>query len=98
MVYNRTDGVGWDNLVIIGIILGSFATAFISKEFSIVKTNKKIVIRTIIGSMLMGVGAVWAKGCLIGNGLVATSLISCINLYPNTGSLFPYTMCSPFHF
>lgn len=76
MVYNRTDGVGWDNLVIIGIILGSFTTAFINKEFSIVKTNKKIVIRTIIGSMLMGVGAVWAKGCLIGNGLVATSQLA----------------------
>lgn len=26
--------------------------------------------------MMMGVGAVWAKGCLIGNGLVATAQLS----------------------
>ena len=47
--------------MIVGIIIGSFFTAFTSKEFSIVKTDKKIVIKTVIGSMLMGIGAVWAK-------------------------------------
>ena len=62
--------------MIVGIILGSFFTALISKEFSIVKTDKKIVFKTILGSMLMGIGAVWAKGCLIGNGLVATSQLA----------------------
>ena len=55
--------------MIVGIIIGSFFTAFTSKEFSIVKTDKRIVIKTVIGSMLMGIGAVWAKGCLIGNGV-----------------------------
>ena len=49
--------------MIVGIIIGSFFTAFTSKEFSIVKTDKRI-------------GAVWAKGCLIGNGLVATSQLA----------------------
>ena len=62
--------------MIVGIIIGSFFTAFTSKEFSIVKTDKRIVIKTVIGSMLMGIGAVWAKGCLIGNGLVATSQLA----------------------
>jgi len=62
--------------VIVGIILGSFITALISKEFSIVKTDKKIVLKTVFGSMLMGIGAVWAKGCLMGNGLVATSQLA----------------------
>ena len=59
--------------MIVGIIIGSFFTAFTSKEFSIVKTDKRIVIKTV---MLMGIGAVWAKGCLIGNGLVATSQLA----------------------
>ena len=62
--------------MIVGIILGSFITTLISKEFSIVKTDKKVVVKTVFGSMLMGIGAVWAKGCLMGNGLVATSQLA----------------------
>lgn len=67
---------GWGSLQVLGIILGSFLTTYFSKEFKIVKTNKKTVIMTIIGSILMGIGATWGQGCIIGNALVGTAQFS----------------------
>ena len=61
---------------ILGIILGSFFTSFISKEFSIIMPNKKTIIYTIIGSALMALGAIWGQGCIISNGFVFTAQLS----------------------
>lgn len=64
-----------------GIIIGSFITTIISKEFTIVKPNKKALLHTLIGSALMGVGAIWGQGCLVGNGLVGTAQFSVKSWY-----------------
>lgn len=57
----------------LGIVLGSFLTTWFSEEFAIVKINKKVLLRSILGSILMGFGARWAAGCIIGNGMVASA-------------------------
>ena len=67
---------GWAAFMVLGIVIGSFLASFITKEFSFLGTNAKSVGNTILGSILMGVGAIFASGCLIGNGLVGTAQLS----------------------
>lgn len=67
---------GWASMMVLGIVLGSLIASLLTKEFSFLGTNISSLIKTIIGSILMGVGSVWAQGCLIGNGLVGTAQFS----------------------
>lgn len=69
-------GLGWGSMFVLGIILGSFFTSFISKEFSIIMPNKKTILFTIIGSILMALGSIWGQGCIISNGFVFTAQFS----------------------
>lgn len=73
---NNNYGLNWASTLVAGTILGSFITTLISGEFALVGTNAVTIVKTMIGSILMGVGAVWAQGCLIGNGLVGTAQLS----------------------
>lgn len=68
-------------MFVLGIVIGSFITTFTSREFAIVKPNRDTVIKTLIGSALMGIGAVWGQGCLVGNGLVGTAQFSVKSWY-----------------
>lgn len=76
VIVNNNYGLNWASTLVAGTILGSFITTFISGEFALVGTNAVTIVKTMIGSILMGVGAVWAQGCLIGNGLVGTAQLS----------------------
>ena len=68
--------LGWASMLVLGIILGSTISSLLTKEFSFLGTNLESIIKTAIGSVLMGIGAVWGQGCLIGNGLVGTAQFS----------------------
>lgn len=68
--------LGWASMLVLGIILGSTIASLLTKEFSFLGTNLESIIKTAIGSVLMGIGAVWGQGCLIGNGLVGTAQFS----------------------
>lgn len=76
VIVNNNYGLNWSSTLVAGTILGSFITTLISGEFALVGTNAVTIVKTMIGSILMGVGAVWAQGCLIGNGLVGTAQLS----------------------
>ena len=76
VIVNNNYGLNWASTLVAGTILGSFITTLISGEFALVGTNAVTIVKTMIGSILMGVGAVWAQGCLIGNGLVGTAQLS----------------------
>ncbi|MGP1437932.1 MAG: YeeE/YedE family protein [Treponema sp.] len=76
IIRNTDKTPGWAPMLVLGIVLGSFIASILTKEFSFLGTNLKSIINTAIGSILMGIGAVWAQGCLIGNGLVGTAQIS----------------------
>ena len=76
ILINGQGAVDWAVILVIGIVSGSFFTAFISGEFSVVSTSASSIIKHIIGGILMGVGATWAGGCIVSNGLVATAQLS----------------------
>lgn len=72
---------GWGSLLVLGIILGSFLTSLLSGEFKIIKPHRSEILRGIAGAALMGWGAMWGLGCLLGNGLVGTAQLSLKSWY-----------------
>lgn len=62
------DAVAWAGFIILGAILGSFISAYISGEFKIrVPKDGLTLLKQLIGGILMGFGAVTAMGCNITN-------------------------------
>ncbi|WP_115723671.1 YeeE/YedE family protein [Alysiella crassa] len=68
--------INWDVFLVLGILLGAFFAAKMSNEFRVRVLDATIVIRSLIGGVVMGVGASLAGGCSIGNGLVETAFFS----------------------
>lgn len=73
---NGTPEITWGNFFVVGMILGSFLCAYGSDEFSIKGTDGGSLMSSLLGGTLMGVGSVLAKGCIIGNGLTGTAMMS----------------------
>ena len=76
IVTGDTKRLDWGVLLVLGILLGSYIAARASGEFRVRVPSAQVIQRSIIGGVLMGIGAVWAGGCSIGNALVQTSLLS----------------------
>jgi uncharacterized membrane protein YedE/YeeE len=58
----------WLVFMVVGVILGAFIAAIISKEFKIrIPKEPKTLLIQLLGGFLMGFGAVTAAGCNIGN-------------------------------
>jgi uncharacterized membrane protein YedE/YeeE len=58
----------WDLFLVLGIVVGAFIAAIISKEFKIrVPKDAMTLVKQAIGGFLMGFGAVLAAGCNVGN-------------------------------
>ncbi len=72
---------GWGSMFILGVIAGSFITAFMRGEFRVSLPNKNSLIKGVIGSFLMGIGSMWGLGCLMGNGIVGTAQLSLKSWY-----------------
>ncbi|MDN5720743.1 YeeE/YedE thiosulfate transporter family protein [Corynebacterium sp.] len=66
----------WGVLLVLGILVGSFIAAKASGEFRVRVPDARQAVRSVAGGTMMGVGAVWAGGCTVGNGMVQTSLFS----------------------
>lgn len=61
----------------VGVIIGSFAYALISKSFRLEHfSSTDDMLRHILGGMLMGFGGVTATGCTIGQGLTGVSTLA----------------------
>jgi hypothetical protein len=61
-------GLNWLAAVVLGVILGSFFGAMGAKEYKMAapRTGKPIFL-AFVGGLMLGVGAVFGKGCNIGN-------------------------------
>ncbi len=59
--------VGWSGFIIIGIIIGSFISTIIAKEFKFRAPDGFTLLKQFIGGGLMGFGAITAAGCNISN-------------------------------
>lgn len=66
--------LNWGAMLVLGILVGSFVAAKASGEFRVRMPDAKQAVRSLGGGVLMGVGAAWAGGCTVGNGMVQTSL------------------------
>ena len=66
----------WGVLLVLGILVGSFIAAKASGEFRLRVPDATQGARSVVGGIFMGVGAAWAGGCTVGNGMVQTSLFS----------------------
>ena len=65
--------IGWASFLVLGIIAGSAIVSVIRKEWRFVRPKKKAAAKAFAGGLLMGAGAIWGQGCLLANGIVATS-------------------------
>lgn len=68
--------VDWGVLLVLGILLGATVAAVASKEFRVRVPDAATARNSLIGGVLMGIGAATAGGCTVGNGMVETSLMS----------------------
>ncbi|MDN8624319.1 MULTISPECIES: YeeE/YedE thiosulfate transporter family protein [Corynebacterium] len=68
--------INWGALLVLGILIGSYLAAKASGEFRVRVPSGTQAVRSVAGGVLMGVGAAWAGGCTVGNGMVQTSLFS----------------------
>ena len=66
----------WGTLLVLGLLLGSFAAAKASGEFRVRVPDAATTLRSIVGGTGMGIGASLAGGCTVGNGMVQTSLFT----------------------
>ena len=65
---STTTAVNWAGFIIFGIIIGSFVSAIIAKEFKFrVPKEGFTLVKQFFGGILMGFGAVTAMGCNITN-------------------------------
>ncbi|MEJ6014389.1 YeeE/YedE thiosulfate transporter family protein [Corynebacterium sp. H127] len=76
LVTANTKYLNWGTLLVLGILVGSFIAAKASGEFRVRLPDATQAVRSVAGGTLMGVGAAWAGGCTVGNGMVQTSLFS----------------------
>ncbi|MCO4487077.1 transporter [Streptococcus infantarius subsp. infantarius] len=68
--------LNWGVFLVLGIFLGSYIAARGAGEFRWRLPDIKTIRKSTVGGILMGIGASWAGGCTIGNGLTATAVIS----------------------
>ncbi len=62
--------------LVVGALLGAFASALACGQFRWVFPSLPEILRVVLGGGLMGVGAVFAGGCNIGQGLTGMSTLS----------------------
>lgn len=75
--------VTWDVMLVMGIVIGSFASALLSGQFELTwvpslwaatfgSAYLPRLLVAVIGGVLLGAGARWANGCTSGHGISGT--------------------------
>lgn len=75
-VTGQTKLINWGVFLVLGILVGSYVAAKGSNEFRWRLPDIQTLGKSTIGGIFMGIGAAWAGGCTIGNGLTATAVMS----------------------
>jgi uncharacterized membrane protein YedE/YeeE len=73
LVGGDAEVLDWGVYLVVGILTGAFIAAKGSGEFRVRVPDASTAVRSIIGGSLMGIGAVLAGGCTIGNAMVNTA-------------------------
>ncbi len=56
----------YESLMVIGLILGAFASALLGREFSVRVPPRMEVVKGLVAGLLMGIGSALARGCNVG--------------------------------
>lgn len=76
VVGGDTAKVDWGVMLVLGLLVGAFLAARATGEFRVRVPDAKAASRSVVGGVMMGVGASLAGGCTVGNGMVQTSLFT----------------------
>ncbi|WKD61536.1 putative inner membrane protein [Corynebacterium ciconiae DSM 44920] len=76
LVTGESSFLDWGALLVLGILAGSLVAALSTGEFRVRVPDSRTAVASLIGGVFMGIGASWAGGCTVGNGMVQTSLFS----------------------
>lgn len=76
LVTGDTAKLDWGVMLVLGLFVGAFIAAKATGEFRVRVADPKTMVRSVVGGVMMGVGAALAGGCTVGNGMVQTSLFS----------------------
>lgn len=68
--------LNWGSLFVVGIFIGSLVSAKIWRDFEWRSLNGVDFLKSLVGGVLMGIGAYWAGGCTATNALVASAYFS----------------------
>lgn len=82
--------IDWGFMLVVGIVIGAFISAGLSKDFSLVwvppmwanEISNSFFVRFIIamfGGIVLGIGSRWAGGCTSGHGISGTSQLSILS-------------------
>ena len=76
LVTGESARIDWGVMLVLGILVGSFIAAKATGEFRVRVPDATQTVKSIAGGTLMGIGAAWAGGCTVGNGMVQTGLFT----------------------
>ncbi|XVX21805.1 YeeE/YedE family protein [Actinomycetota bacterium] len=76
LVTGDSKSLDWGVFLVVGILVGSYLAARGSGEFRVRVPDARTATRSVVGGVLMGVGASLAGGCTIGNAMVQTAQFS----------------------
>lgn len=92
----KTPEIDWGVMLVIGIVLGAFVASISSADFNFLsipsmwklEIGNSFLLRflaSVLGGILLGLGARWAGGCTSGHGISGTSMLSVISWLATIG-------------
>ncbi|MDJ0808237.1 MAG: YeeE/YedE family protein [Gammaproteobacteria bacterium] len=87
LITGQLTGSGFALFLLLGLLLGASTSALLNREFRWVAPAGDRVGTYLTGGALMGVGAIFAGGCNIGQGLTGVATLSLQSLLAMTGIL-----------
>ncbi len=71
------EGLSWEAFLVLGVVVGAFISSMVAGEFKLRAPKEgKTLLLQFCGGLLMGIGAIFASGCNIGNFLSGVPLLS----------------------
>ena len=92
LISGRLAGLSFAVSFVIGTALASFLLALVSHQFKITAPAKGMVKMALLGGSLMGLGAIMAYGCNVGQGLSGISTLSMESLIAVAGMVTGITL------
>lgn len=75
-INGNASGISWGSYFLVGLVVGALICSLGSLEFNFKTADSRTIILALLGGLCMGVGSVWAQGCILGNGLIGTATFS----------------------